>query len=123
MNKATDAQIFMFFEDAEPVKIGNIIMKPNLHAQTKAMLKAYANKYTAVVNLDPTDVRHFHELCTAPAVAKRIAERLQDMQARWHAKIKYMPRADRRAYRRAFIQELKKFKAFCAANGITYTIQ
>ena len=73
--------------------------------------------------MDPADARRFHELCMAPALADRMAARLRVMQEVWHAKIKYMPRADRRAYRRAFILELKKFKAFCAANGITYTVQ
>lgn len=123
MNKAPIPQLFALLDGAEAVKIGNIINAPDLHKQTTVSLEQCKNRLTAAVHMDAADVRRFQELCAAPALAERIAERLRNMQAVWHAKIKYMPRADRRAYRRAFIQELKKFKAFCAANGIAYTIQ
>lgn len=123
MNKTPIAQLFALFEGAEAVKIGDIVKRPDQHEQTTVSLEQCKNHLSAAVHMDPADAKRFHEFCAAPAVAERIAERLRNMHAVWHAKIKYMPRADRRAYRRAFIQELKKFKEFCAANGITYTIQ
>jgi enamine deaminase RidA (YjgF/YER057c/UK114 family) len=123
MDKTPVLQLFALSEDADPVKIGDIIEVPDLHEQTTLSLEQCKATLTAAVNMDPADVRRFHGLCAAPAVAECIAEKLRNMQSIWHAKIKYMPRADRRAYRRAFIKELKKFKAYCAANGITYTIQ
>lgn len=123
MNKAPAAQLFALLEGAEPVKIGDIVKRPGAYEQTPVSLEQCKRTLTTTVNMDPDDARRFHELCMAPAIADRMAARLREMQGMWHAKIKYMSRADRRAYRRAFIQELKKFKAFCAANGITYTIQ
>lgn len=123
MNKTPAAQLFELFEGAEAVKIGDIVKRPDLHEQTTVSLEQCKTALTTTVNMDPADARRFHELCMAPAVADRMAARLRNMQGVWHAKIKYMPRADRRAYLRAFILEFKKFKAFCAANGITYTIQ
>lgn len=123
MNKTPVAQLFALFEGAEPIKIGDLIKRPSQHEQTAVSLEQYKTTLTTTVNMDPADVRHIHELCMAPTAADRMAARLRDMQEVWHAKIKYLPRADRRAYRRAFILEFKKFKAFCAANGITYTIQ
>lgn len=123
MDNKPVAQLFALFEGAEAVKIGDIVKQPDLHEQAAASFEQYKTTLTATVNMDPADARRFHELYAAPAVAERMAARLRDMQDFWHAKIKYMPRADRRACRRAFIQELKKFKAYCAANGITYTIQ
>lgn len=123
MDNKPVAHLFALFEGAEAVKIGDIVKRLDLHEQTTVSLEQYETTLTTTVNMDPADARRFHELCMAPAVADRIAARLRNMQGVWHAKIKYMPRADRRAYLRAFILELKKFKAFCAANGITYTIQ
>lgn len=123
MDKTPVLQLFVLSEGADPVKIGDIIKAPDLHGQTTLSLEQCKATLTAAVNMAPAYVRRFHELRAAPAVAECIAERLRNMQSIWHAKIKYMPRADRRAYRRAFIRELKKFKAYCAANGITYTIQ
>lgn len=122
MNETPAPELFALIEGSEPVKIGNIVKRPGLHEQTPVSLEQCRNLLTAAVNMDAAEARRFHELCAAPAVAERMAERLRNMQGVWHAKIKYMPRAYRRAYRRAFIQEVKKFKAFCAANGITYTI-
>lgn len=122
MNKAPAAQLFALFEGAEAVKIGDIVKRPDIDEQTTVSLEQCKTTLTAAISMDPADGRRFHELCMAPAIAERMAERLRTMQAMWHAKIKYMPRKDRRAYRRAFIQEVKKFKAYCAANGITYTI-
>lgn len=123
MNKTPTAQLFALFEGAEAVKIGDIIKRQGQHEQKAVSLEQCRSTLTTTVNIDPADARRFHEFCMAPAIAERMAERLREMQGMWHAKIKYMSRADRRAYRRAFIQELKKFKAYCAANGITYTIQ
>lgn len=123
MNKTPVAQLYALFECAEAVKIGDIIKRPSQLEQTAVSLERCKSQLTAAVHMDPADASRFHGLCAAPAVAERIAERLRNMHGVWHAKIKYMPRADRRAYRRAFIQELKKFKAYCAAHGITYTIQ
>lgn len=123
MNKAPAAQLFALFEGAEAVKIGDIVKRPDLHEQTTVSLEQCKATLTTTVNMDPADARRIHELCKAPDIANRMAAKLREMQEMWHAKIKYMSRADRRAYRRAFIQELKKFRAFCAANGITYTIQ
>lgn len=122
MNKAPAAQLFALFEGAEAVKIGDIVKRPGIHEQTTVSLEQCKTALTTTVKMDPADARRLHELCMAPAIAERMAERLRTMQGMWHAKIKYMSRTDRRAYRRAFIQELKKFRAFCAANGITYTI-
>lgn len=123
MNKTPAAQLFALFEGAEAVKIGDIVKRTSIHEQTTVSLERCKSTLTTTVNMDPADGRRFHELCMAPAIAERMAERLRVMQGMWHAKIKYMSRTDRRTYRRAFIQELKKFKAYCAANGITYTIQ
>lgn len=123
MDKTPAAQLFALFEDAEAVKIGDIIKRPGQHEQTTPSLeKKCKSTLTATANMSPAAARRFHELCMAPAIAERMAKRLREMQGMWHAKIKYLPRADRRAYRRAFIQEVKKFKAYCAANGITFTI-
>lgn len=123
MNETPAPELFVLIEGSEPVKIGNIVKRPGLHEQTTVSLEQCKTALTTTVKMDPADARRFHELCMAPAIAERMAERLRTMQGMWHAKIKYMSRADRRAYRRAFVQEVKKFKAFCAANGITYTIQ
>lgn len=122
MNETPAPELFALIEGSEPVKIGNIV-KRGIHEQTPVSLERCKNTLMTTVNMDPADVRRIHELCKAPDTANRMAAKLREMQEFWHTKIKYMSRADRRAYRRAFIQELKKFKAFCAANGITYTIQ
>lgn len=123
MNKTPAAQLFALFEGAEAVKIGDIVKRSDIPKQTTVSFEQCKSTLTTAVNMDPVDARRFHELCMAPAIAERMAERLRVMQGMWYAKIKYMPRADRRAYRQAFILELKKFKAYCAANGIIYTIQ
>ena len=123
MNKAPAAQLFALFEGAEAVKMGDIVKRTSIHEQTTVSLERCKSTLTTTVNMDPAEGRRFHELCMAPAIAERMAERLRVMQGMWHAKIKYMSRTDRRAYRRAFIQELNKFKAYRADNGITYTIQ
>ena len=123
MNETPAAQLFALFEGAEPVKIGDIVKRSDKHEQTTVSLERCKTTIMTTVNMDPADARRIHELCKAPDTANRMAAKLREMQGMWHAKIKYMPRADRRAYRRAFIQELKKFRAFCAANDINYTIQ
>lgn len=123
MNETPAPELFALIEGSEPVKIGNIVKRPGIHEQTPVSLERCKNTLMTTVNMDPADARRIHELCKAPDTANRMAAKLREMQGMWHAKIKYMSRADRRAYRRAFIQELKRFKAFCAANGITYTIQ
>ena len=123
MNKAPAAQILALFDGAVGVMIGDIVKRTSIHEQTTVSLERCKSTLTTTVNMDPAEGRRFHELCMAPAIAERMAERLRVMQGMWHAKIKYMSRTDRRAYRRAFIQELNKFKAYRADNGITYTIQ
>lgn len=123
MNETPAAQLFALFEGAEPVKIGDIVKQPDTYEQTTASLEQCKTTIMTTVNMDPADARRIHELCKAPDTANRMAAKLREMQEFWHAKIKYMSRSDRRAYRRAFIQELKKFRAFCAANDIYYTIQ
>lgn len=122
MDKTPTAQLFALFEGAEAVKIGDIVKRPDTHEQTTVSLEQSKSTIMTTVNMSPADARRIHELFKAPDTANRMAAKLREMQEFWHAKIKYMSRADRRAYRRAFIQEVKKFKAFCAANGITYTI-
>lgn len=123
MNETPAPELFALIEGSEPAKIGNIVKRPGPHEQTPVSLEQCKTTLTAAVNMDPEAARSIYELCKTTDTANRMAAKLREMQGMWHAKIKYMPRADRRAYRRAFIQELKKFKAYCAANGITYTIQ
>lgn len=123
MNKTPAAQLIAQFKAAPAVRIGDMIKRAEQHEQTAVSLEQCTNRLTTAVDMAAAAHRRFYELCTVPAVAVGMAEKLQNMQELWHVKIKHMPRADRRAYRRAFIQELKKFKEFCADNGITYTIQ
>ncbi len=123
MNKTPVAQLIAQFKAAPAVRIGDIIKRAEQHEQTAVSLEQCINRLTVAGQMAAAEHRRFHELCIVPAVAALMAEGLQNMHELWHVKIKHMPRTDRRAYRRAFIQELNKFKAYCAAHGITYTIQ
>lgn len=123
MKRTPIAQLFAQFQDAEPVKIGDIIQKPEIKAEARAALKRYENRLTAAINITPDNIREFRDLLAAPKVAAKMAENLNNMQGLWHSKIKYMPRAERRAFRRSFNVELKKFKAYCSTHGICYNIQ
>lgn len=118
MKRTPIAQLFAQFQDAEPVKIGDIIQKQEIKAEARAALKRYENRLTAAINITPDNIREFRDLLAAPKVAAKMAENLNNMQGLWHSKIKYMPRAERRAFRRSFNVELKKFKAYCSTHGI-----
>ncbi|WP_289860818.1 hypothetical protein [uncultured Muribaculum sp.] len=123
MKRTHIAQLFAQIQDAEPVKIGDIIQKPEIKAEAREALKTYENRLTAMINITPDHIREFRDLLAAPKAAAKMAENLNNMQGLWHAKMKYMPRADRRAFRRTFDVELKKFKAYCSTHGICYNIQ